>query len=385
MQIQEVCNKTGLTKRTIRFYIEKELLSPKIIIRNDKEYREYSEKDIQALICVSNLRKLRFTLNDIKAMQLSSRNIKNILMRHLEAISEDISNQQVIMNELQKIQRESFNTIEDLSYRLKTISLLMQLPQTDIEPESILDKFTGKSSAYKQFRPSYPKQYIDYITKNAFLNSHSSIADIGSGTGILTKELLELGYSVIAVEPNADMRNQAEMELGMMQNFLSINATAEHTTLQANSIDLVTVAQAFHWFDKAMFQLECRRILKKTGLVALVWNSRDYNSVVVRENSNICMKYCPKFKGFSGGIDNQINVFDHFFNNGEYEYRLFQNPLKYDLNTFIGRNLSGSYAPTQTDEQYSDFIMAITELFYKYSKNDILTLPNITRSYLGKV
>lgn len=148
MQIQEVCKKTGLTKRTIRFYIEKGLLSPKFVTKSGKDYREYSEKDIQNLICVGDLRKLRFTSNDIKHMQISSKNIKDILVHHLETIKEDIVDQKMIINALQKIQNDSFDTIEDLSHKLKTISLLMKLPQTDLEPESILDKFTGKSIAY---------------------------------------------------------------------------------------------------------------------------------------------------------------------------------------------------------------------------------------------
>lgn len=148
MQIQEVCKKTGLTKRTIRFYIEKGLLSPKFVTKSGKDYREYSEKDIQNLICVGDLRKLRFTINDIKHMQISSKNIKDILVHHLETIKEDIVDQKMIINALQKIQNDSFDTIEDLSHKLKTIPLLMKLPQIDLEPESILDKFTGKSIAY---------------------------------------------------------------------------------------------------------------------------------------------------------------------------------------------------------------------------------------------
>lgn len=83
------------------------------------------------------------------------------------------------------------------------------------------------------------------------------VADIGSGTGILSRQLLVRGLHVIGVEPNNDMRNVAEQSLNIHSRFISINATAENTTLKENSVDLVTVAQAFHWFDKKAFKIEC--------------------------------------------------------------------------------------------------------------------------------
>ena len=74
---------------------------------------------------------------------------------------------------------------------------------------------------------------------------------------------LESGLHVIGVEPNDAMRKIAEQSLKLYSRFQSIKATAEHTTLKENSVDLVTVAQAFHWFDKEAFKIECQRILKK--------------------------------------------------------------------------------------------------------------------------
>ena len=99
------------------------------------------------------------------------------------------------------------------------------------------------------------------------------------------------------------MRKMAEHSLKRYPHFQSIKATAENTTLKENSVDLVTVAQAFHWFDKEAFKIECQRILKQKANVALVWNSRDVTSPLIQENAEICQKTCPTFKGFSGGID----------------------------------------------------------------------------------
>ncbi|WP_054026034.1 class I SAM-dependent methyltransferase [Bacillus sp. FJAT-28004] len=247
------------------------------------------------------------------------------------------------------------------------------------------DNFTGKAAIYSEYRSNYPMAYINYLIQSNKLSSNHTVADIGSGTGILTKQLLDTDLKVMAIEPNDDMRTTAEKELNHYSKFTSLNAAAEHTQLPDKSIDLITVAQAFHWFDKEQFQLECQRILKQDANVALVWNSRDSSSELVIENAAICRKYCPSFKGFSGGIEETPEMYQQFFRNGEYEYKVFEYHLEFDLNHFIGRNLSASYALKQTDEHYTAFIHSLSELYAKYSKNDVLIMPNLTRSYMGNV
>src|SRR5690606_27320031 len=86
------------------------------------------------------------------------------------------------------------------------------------------------------------------------------------------RQLLEMGVKVFAVEPNADMRRIAERELGKMEDFVSVPATAEDTTLSEKSVDFVFAASAFHWFDPLSFRAECQRILKPGGRVFLIWN-----------------------------------------------------------------------------------------------------------------
>ena len=116
------------------------------------------------------------------------------------------------------------------------------------------DKFTGLGELYAQFRPSYPEELIAYLFSFVGIGEEDVIADIGSGTGIFTKQMLEKGNTVYGVEPNADMRKIAEAALTDFKNFISVSATAENTTLPDHSIDVITVAQAFHWFDRAVFQ-----------------------------------------------------------------------------------------------------------------------------------
>jgi SAM-dependent methyltransferase len=247
------------------------------------------------------------------------------------------------------------------------------------------DKFTDKAEVYAKYRPNYPIEYIEYLISETCLNEDSIIADVGSGTGILSMQLLERGFTVIGVEPNDDMRAVAEQTLKQDSRFISVKASAENTTIKDNSLDLVTVAQAFHWFNMKQFRVECQRILKQNARVALVWNSREGLSDLNKESADVCREYCTNFKGFSGGMEETPIAFQHFFKDGKYDLKYFRNDLPFDLSGFLGRYLSASYAPKKTDKEYKPFITALSSLFEKYSHNGKIIIPNITRSYLGKV
>ena len=246
-------------------------------------------------------------------------------------------------------------------------------------------KFSGKANIYARYRPTYPEEYLKYLAADCGLQPGIDAADIGSGTGILTRQLLAREARVFAVEPNNDMRRKAEAELSMYSGFVSVNAAAEHTGLADKSIDLITVAQAFHWFDPGQFQSECRRILRSGAKAALVWNSRDEMSPLVNELGEICLKFCPEYNGFSGGIQKTPEIYQQFFRDGSYEYRVFRDDLAYDRESFIGRIMSASYALCEDNPKYQTFVDAIILLFDKYSDADRIIVPNLTRSYAGLV
>ena len=246
-------------------------------------------------------------------------------------------------------------------------------------------KFNGKANVYAQYRPTYPEEYLEYLAAECGLHPGIDAADIGSGTGILTRQLLARETRVFAVEPNRDMRRVAEAGLSKYSGFVSVNAAAEHTGLADQSIDLITVAQAFHWFDMEQFQMECRRILRSGARAALVWNSRDETSVLVNELGEVCRKFCPEYAGFSGGIEKTPEIYQQFFREGTCEYRVFRNDLSYDKESFVGRIMSASYSLKESDPKYQDFVDALLLLFDKYSYADRIIIPNLTRSYVGLV
>lgn len=130
-----------------------------------------------------------------------------------------------------------------------------------------LNRFSDKAEKYPKYRPIYPDVVIDKILENLILSNQLVAADIGAGTGISSRLLASKGIKVIAIEPNAAMREAAENHQGVEWK----NGTAEATNLPDASVDLITSFQAFHWFKPESTLLEFRRILKSKGRLAIVF------------------------------------------------------------------------------------------------------------------
>lgn len=246
-----------------------------------------------------------------------------------------------------------------------------------------LNLFSDKADNYVKARPSYAKGLL-YKLEEYGLKEGSAVADIGSGTGIFTRQLLDKGAKVYAVELNDKMRQKAETSLEKFENFISVNASAEATTLEDNSVDFVTCAQSFHWFDKEKFKPECKRILKQNGYVALVWNMRDNNALSVKRLFEISKKYCPEFVGFNGGKRNDVEQIKRFFN-GKFKYFEFYNSLEYTKEKYVERCLSSSYSLNENDKNYSLYVKEIEKIFDELSKDGIYKMPNISVLYIGKI
>lgn len=247
------------------------------------------------------------------------------------------------------------------------------------------NKFNGKGNSYSKYRPSYPKEYIDYLVKENNLNKYSKVFDVGAGTGILSEILAKRGLNVTAVEPNLDMAVFIQDLTKEYLNLNFINTLAEDISYNKKDVDLITVAQAFHWFDINKFNKQCKNILKDSGKVALLWNVRDENDKIIKESFDICKRLCEKFQGFSGGIGDNIDNIKNFFKDEKYNYAEFENNLEYDIEMFIGRNISASYAPNEGDKNYKIFIDELTDLFNRYKKNEKVIIKNKVKSYIGSI
>jgi SAM-dependent methyltransferase len=182
------------------------------------------------------------------------------------------------------------------------------------------------------------------------------------------------------------MRQTAEKDLSRCDNFISVSGSDKNTGLALSSVDFVTAAQAFHWFDRQAFKLECRRILKPGGKAVLVYNNRDESSDITQKNDEITRKYSIDLIGYKQRGDSP-EAYGDFFADGVCEYRTFRNDLQFTRESFIGRNLSSSHTPKEdTDpEKYHGYIEELNALLDEYNIAGILNFPQCAKSYVGGV
>jgi len=240
-------------------------------------------------------------------------------------------------------------------------------------------RFSSRVEKYIKFRPNYPPKIINFLTEKKILSKQSIIADVGSGTGILSEIFLKNGNKVFGVEPNSEMRRAAEKLLNGYPNFVSISSSAENTSLLSNSIDLITVGQAFHWFDVDRTKREFKDILKPQGYAVIIWNNRrktgkEFSS----QYEKLILKYGTDYKE----VRKNEKKIDQFY---QYKRKVFYNYQDLDFESLKGRLLSVSYIPLEGESNYEDMLKELYWVFKEYEQNGIVRLEYDTEVYYGKL
>lgn len=244
------------------------------------------------------------------------------------------------------------------------------------------DRFTTRVDDYAKFRPTYPRSIIDLLKTECGLTEPSLMADVGSGTGILTEMFLRNGNSVFAVEPNVQMRSLAEKLLGSYEQFKSINGSAEATTLDPHSIDLITAAQAFHWFDGTRARVEFARILKPKGWVALIWNERRLDSTpFLRALEQVLLQYGTDYQKIRH--ENVTGQLGAFFAPQGFRQESFENIQTFDFEGLMGRVRSSSYTPEPDNPSFEPMIAILREVFEKHQRGGTIAFEYDTRIFYG--
>ena len=240
-------------------------------------------------------------------------------------------------------------------------------------------RFSSRVENYIKFRPNYPSEIVNFLKEKKILQDDSVIADIGSGTGILSELFLKNGNTVYGIEPNADMRNAAESLLENYSNFITTDGSAENTKLKRKIINIITVGQAFHWFNIKKTQKEFKRILKEEGYVVLIWNNRKKSgNGFSTEYEKLILKYGKDYK-LTRKDENDINKFF------KYNKQVFYNYQDFDFEGLKGRLLSTSYIPLEDKLEYEDMIKELESIFDKYHKDGIIRLEYDTEVYYGNL
>jgi len=240
-------------------------------------------------------------------------------------------------------------------------------------------RFSSRVENYVRYRPGYPPEVLELLKRECGLKPDSVIADIASGTGILTRMLLVFG-----VEPNPDMRKAGEELLARYPGFASVAGTAEATTLADHSVDIITAAQAAHWFDREKARREFAGILKPGGWVVLLWNERRTDSTpFLRDYEKLLLTH---------GTDYQDVRHEHtavalaaFFAPSLFEARVFENRQEFDYPALEGRLLSSSYTPQSGHSNYEPMLRELRRIFDAHQVESRVSFEYNTRVYYGRL
>jgi SAM-dependent methyltransferase len=249
------------------------------------------------------------------------------------------------------------------------------------------ERFSNRAGDYRRYRPGYPKAVTDLMRDRCGLKPGAPVADIGAGTGIFSRLLLEAGFEVTAVEPNAEMRAAAEQDLRSFPRFHSVAAPAEETGLPAASFDAITVAQAFHWFDRVAAQREFRRLLRPDGWVFIVRNQRqEGSSPFAREYEEMLRTLGERYKAI-GHRDPAARArgMAEFFPSGSLRIERYDNPHVMDWPGLRGRFLSMSYIPVEGEPGHEELLSRLEQIFKAHARDGRVTFDQVTEVHYGRL
>ena len=246
-----------------------------------------------------------------------------------------------------------------------------------------LHRFSNRVADYIRYRPGYAPELLPWVRANAGISESWRVADIGSGTGLLSREFLSIGCTVYGVEPNDEMRAAAEHEFARERQFHSVKGTAENTTLPDRSFQLVSAGQAFHWFDPPATRREWHRIVAPEGYALVVFNSRlhdatpfmraydDYLIVNALDYDRV-----DHLRGLRTKLETVLD---------RYEEMRFAFTLRHRYDDVRGLSMSSSYVPPPGHPRHGAFFMGLTTLFDQHAVNGIVEFAYETEAYLSRL
>ena len=253
-------------------------------------------------------------------------------------------------------------------------------------PGDSVQRFSDRVDSYAKYRPNYPPEVLRCLQEHMGLTPEMIVADIGAGTGLLTERFLHNGNVVYAVEPNENMRKAAEAALGQYPNLRAVDGRSEATTLPDGSVDLVTAAQAFHWFEPVGTRAEFVRILRPRGWVTLIWNER-------RDDST---PFMTAYRQMLDGLGTDYRKVDHkfvanapaierFFTPGSVHRYTYSNNQVLDYDGLVGRLQSTSYVPAPGEPGHDRMLADARTLFDRYAEDGKVRIEYDTQVYLGRL
>ncbi len=268
-------------------------------------------------------------------------------------------------------------------------------------------RFSDRVENYVKYRPSYPAALFDYLAEAMGAVRPEATgggatagrgfaapsprgrglraADVGAGTGIFTAllaaRLEREGGSVTGVEPNGDMREAALRHCAGLANATLVDGSAEATGLDTASVDLVTVAQAFHWFDRDRALAEFARIAAPGAKLALAWNNRLCDTPFLAEYDRLVSTHAGEYRDVTHRNVGRDSLLDCFA--GDAIYREFAYEQRFDLAGVKGRVLSSSYCPKRGQPGHAEIMKGLEAAFARYAEDGTVAFRYRTELHFG--
>jgi SAM-dependent methyltransferase len=236
--------------------------------------------------------------------------------------------------------------------------------------------YSTKAEKYARYRWDYAPAALQRLWEITGLNSQSTVADIGAGTGILTRHFANRAGCVIALEPNLEMRVLAANYLAACPGCLVAGAAAEALPLPAACVDLLAAGQALHWFEPEPARAEFRRVLKADGWLAFICNRGDDPALGAALAGLPKHQPRPAAPGLHTPPEYYLSAIRQFS---------FPFSLSQDWEGFIGSLLSASFMPAEDDPGYPDLERAARLIFERFSRADRLEVQGVTDLVIGRI
>jgi SAM-dependent methyltransferase len=225
--------------------------------------------------------------------------------------------------------------------------------------------FGSVADAYERARPGYPEEAVCWLAGTP----PRDVLDLGAGTGKLTRSLVSAGHRVVAVDRSPEML--AQLSQSVPGTTVHVGR-AEEIPLEDASVDVVTVAQAFHWFDYERAVPEIARVLRPGGTLGLIWNGRDESEPWVARLSKAIGEEWPE--GDERWLDTAL-AHGPF---GPLEEATFGFAQRLDRAALVELVLSRSHCATRTPPEREAVLAAVGELYDEVADADGVVLPYVT-------
>ena len=244
--------------------------------------------------------------------------------------------------------------------------------------------YQGRAEYYGRARPTYPNLVITHLEEAGFLQRGMEIADIGAGTGKLSRLFLKAGYSIAAVEPEVDMREVAQRDLASYPDFHLYPGSSRAIPLLDQSVDLIAVGQAFHWFEQSSAKREFLRVLRHPKKLVTVDN-RTVSGLetfwgTLREFLRAFIIDIPISSPYKG--DRDAGRAEFFF---RHKLVTFPNNQILDFEGLKERVLSISNKPLSSHSMHEPLMDALRQYFDSHQQNGTVTLEYETRVFYGEL